>query len=95
MARRIPEPDERVAERHGGGTFKPLLRFQSAARLSIMSIERNVVSRMPDIEPKRPEARSADAVKTLIAPHAWAVDGFEVRRALPAPKRRPAGRAGH
>ena len=46
---------------------------------------------MPDIEPKCPEAGSIDDIETLIVPRARDLGGFEVRRALPAPKRQMVG----
>lgn len=49
------------------------------------------MSWMPDIEPKCPEAGSIDDIETLIVPRARDLGGFEVRRALPAPKRQMVG----
>ncbi len=49
------------------------------------------MSWMPDIEPKCPEAGGLDDIETLIVPRARDLGGFEVRRALPAPKRQMVG----
>lgn len=45
----------------------------------------------PSIEPHCPDAGSIDAIETLIIPRARDLGGFEVRRALPAPKRQMVG----
>ncbi|AXI45208.1 hypothetical protein C1J03_03625 [Sulfitobacter sp. SK012] len=45
----------------------------------------------PTIEPHCPEAGDIDAIETLIIPRARDLGGFEVRRALPAPKRQMVG----
>ncbi len=45
----------------------------------------------PSIEPQCPDATSLDAIETLIIPRARDLGGFEVRRALPAPKRQLVG----
>lgn len=45
----------------------------------------------PAIEPKCPEAGEVDSIETLIVPRARDLGGFEVRRALPAPKRQMVG----
>jgi len=45
----------------------------------------------PDIEPNRPDAGSLDAIETLIVPRARDIGGFEVRRALPSPRRQMVG----
>lgn len=45
----------------------------------------------PSLEPKCPEAGDVDSIDTLIIPRARDLGGFEVRRALPAPKRRLVG----
>lgn len=45
----------------------------------------------PTIEPHCPEAGHIDAIETLIIPRARDLGGFEVRRALPAPKRQMVG----
>ena len=45
----------------------------------------------PAIEPGCPDAVGADAIETLIIPRSRDIGGFEVRRALPAPKRRLVG----
>lgn len=49
------------------------------------------MSWMPDIEPKCPDAGSLHDIETLIVPRARDLGGFEVRRALPAPKRQMVG----
>ncbi|MBB2676239.1 UNVERIFIED_ORG: hypothetical protein GGE44_005859 [Rhizobium esperanzae] len=45
----------------------------------------------PGIEPGCPDQISVDAIETLIVPRARDLGGFEVRRALPAPKRQMVG----
>lgn len=45
----------------------------------------------PAIEPQCPEAGDVDSIETLIIPRARDLGGFEVRRALPAPKRQMVG----
>lgn len=45
----------------------------------------------PALEPGCPDAVGVDAIKTLIVPRARDLGGFEVRRALPAPKRQMVG----
>jgi redox-sensitive bicupin YhaK (pirin superfamily) len=45
----------------------------------------------PSIEPHYPDTGSIDAIETLIIPRARDLGGFEVRRALPAPKRQMVG----
>ncbi len=45
----------------------------------------------PTLEPRCPEAGSLDDIETLIVPRARDIGGFEVRRALPAPKRQMVG----
>lgn len=45
----------------------------------------------PSIEPTCPSAGDLDAIETLIIPRARDLGGFEVRRALPAPKRQMVG----
>jgi redox-sensitive bicupin YhaK (pirin superfamily) len=45
----------------------------------------------PSIEPQCPDAVSLDSIETLIIPRARDLGGFEVRRALPAPKRQLVG----
>lgn len=45
----------------------------------------------PSIEPQCPVAGSLDSIETLIVPRARDLGGFEVRRALPAPKRQMVG----
>jgi hypothetical protein len=41
----------------------------------------------PAIEPGCPDEVGLDAIETLIVPRSRDLGGFEVRRALPAPKR--------
>ncbi len=41
----------------------------------------------PSLEPGCPDAAGVDAIETLIVPRARDIGDFEVRRALPAPKR--------
>ncbi|GKX35827.1 MAG: hypothetical protein MnENMB40S_34450 [Rhizobiaceae bacterium MnEN-MB40S] len=45
----------------------------------------------PTLEPGCPDTVDADAIETLIIPRARDIGGFEVRRALPAPKRQMVG----
>ena len=45
----------------------------------------------PALAPACPDAVAADAIETLIIPRARDLGGFEVRRALPAPKRQMVG----
>lgn len=45
----------------------------------------------PALEPGCPDRVGADAIETLIVPRARDLGGFEVRRALPAPKRQMVG----
>lgn len=45
----------------------------------------------PGLEPGCPDRTGADAIETLIIPRARDIGGFEVRRALPAPKRQMIG----
>lgn len=45
----------------------------------------------PALTPGCPDAIGADAIETLIIPRARDLGGFEVRRALPAPKRQMVG----
>ena len=45
----------------------------------------------PSLEPNCPLAGSEDSIETLIVPRARDLGGFEVRRALPAPKRQMVG----
>lgn len=49
------------------------------------------MSWMPNIEPSCPEAGNLADIETLIVPRARDLGGFEVRRALPAPKRQMVG----
>lgn len=49
------------------------------------------VSWNPAIEPGCPDEVGIDAIETLIVPRARDLRGFEVRRALPAPKRQMVG----
>ena len=45
----------------------------------------------PTLDPGCPDAVGIDAIETLIIPRARDIGGFEVRRALPAPKRQMVG----
>lgn len=45
----------------------------------------------PSLEPQCPNAGSLDAIETLIVPRSRDLGGFEVRRALPAPRRQMVG----
>ena len=45
----------------------------------------------PSLEPGFPDAVGVDAIETLIVPRSRDLGGFEVRRALPAPKRQMVG----
>ena len=45
----------------------------------------------PAMEPGCPDAADLDAIETLIVPRSRDLGGFEVRRALPAPKRQMVG----
>lgn len=45
----------------------------------------------PTITPHNPDVKSMDLIETLIVPRARDVAGFEVRRALPSPKRQMVG----
>ena len=45
----------------------------------------------PALEPGCPEKVGLDAIETLIVPRSRDLGGFEVRRALPAPKRQMVG----
>lgn len=45
----------------------------------------------PTMEPGCPDDVGVDAIETLIVPRARDIGGFEVRRALPAPKRQMVG----
>ncbi|MFJ5487273.1 pirin family protein [Hansschlegelia beijingensis] len=45
----------------------------------------------PALEPGCPDAADLDSIETLIIPRAHDLGGFEVRRALPAPKRQMVG----
>jgi redox-sensitive bicupin YhaK (pirin superfamily) len=49
------------------------------------------VSSFPDFDPGCPDSVGVDAIETLIVPRARDIGGFEVRRALPAPRRRMVG----
>jgi redox-sensitive bicupin YhaK (pirin superfamily) len=49
------------------------------------------MSWMPTLDPACPDAVAADSIETLIVPRARDLGGFEVRRALPAPKRQMVG----
>lgn len=45
----------------------------------------------PNLEPQCPDAGNLDAIETVIIPRARDLGGFEVRRALPAPRRQMVG----
>ncbi|PTX54332.1 hypothetical protein C8N43_3146 [Litoreibacter ponti] len=45
----------------------------------------------PTLEPRCPDAGEMDQIETLIVPRARDLGGFEVRRALPSPKRQMVG----
>ena len=45
----------------------------------------------PSLDPVCPDAVAVEAIETLIVPRSRDVGGFEVRRALPAPKRQMVG----
>ena len=45
----------------------------------------------PTLEPQCPEAGDLDSIETVIVPRARDIGGFEVRRALPAPRRQMVG----
>lgn len=45
----------------------------------------------PTLEPKCPDAGEMDSIETLIVPRSRDIGGFEVRRALPAPKKQMVG----
>ncbi|TLP57592.1 pirin family protein [Parasedimentitalea maritima] len=45
----------------------------------------------PSLEPHCPDAGNLDAIETVIIPRARDLGGFEVRRALPAPRRQMVG----
>lgn len=45
----------------------------------------------PSLSPDCPDASSLDSIETLIIPRARDIGGFEVRRALPSPKRQMVG----
>lgn len=49
------------------------------------------MSWMPDLEPVCPDAGALDDIELLIVPRARDIGGFEVRRALPAPRRQMVG----
>ncbi len=53
-------------------------------------VERSM-SWMPDTEPHCPTPGNLQSLETLIVPRARDIGGFEVRRALPAPKRQMVG----
>ena len=46
---------------------------------------------MPSMDPTPGDARACDAIETIIVPRARDLGGFEVRRALPSPKRQMGG----
>lgn len=45
----------------------------------------------PSLEPQCPDAGTLDSIETMIVPRSRDLGGFEVRRALPAPKRQMVG----
>lgn len=45
----------------------------------------------PALEPRCPDVGSVDAIETMIVPRSRDIGGFEVRRALPSPKRQMVG----
>ncbi|MFW8593520.1 pirin family protein [Cribrihabitans neustonicus] len=45
----------------------------------------------PALEPQCPDAGGVDAIETVVIPRARDIGGFEVRRALPAPRRQMVG----
>ncbi len=45
----------------------------------------------PNLEPRSPDRANPDSVETVIIPRARDLGGFEVRRALPAPRRQMVG----
>jgi len=45
----------------------------------------------PTLDPHCPKGSAVDAIDTLIIPRARDLGGFEVRRALPSPKRQMVG----
>lgn len=49
------------------------------------------MSWLPDQDPSPGDARSCDAIETIIVPRARDIGGFEVRRALPSAKRQMVG----
>lgn len=49
------------------------------------------MSWMPDLDPTCPDAGALDDIELLIVPRARDIGGFEVRRALPAPRRQMVG----
>jgi redox-sensitive bicupin YhaK (pirin superfamily) len=52
---------------------------------------RNLMSWNPALDPDCPVGDAVDAIETVIVPRARDLGGFEVRRALPAPKRQMVG----
>src|SRR5262249_32279780 len=68
---------------------KALLRLGPRSRLPIEG--KQAMSWNPSLEPGCPNAAGVDAIETLIVPRARDLGGFEVRRALPAPKRQRVG----
>mgnify|MGYP001627871868 CR=1 FL=1 len=45
----------------------------------------------PNLDPHCPDPANPDAIETVIIPRARDLGGFEVRRALPAPRRQMVG----
>jgi redox-sensitive bicupin YhaK (pirin superfamily) len=66
-------------------------RLRRIASREISSNEEAAMSWNPALEPGCPDAVGVDAIETLIIPRSRDIGGFEVRRALPAPKRRLVG----
>jgi hypothetical protein len=53
--------------------------------------EETAMTWMPDLDPTPGDARSCDMIDTIIVPRARDLGDFEVRRALPSPKRQMVG----
>ena len=53
--------------------------------------EDTIMSWNPTLEPGCPDTESLDSIETLIIPRSRDLGGFEVRRALPSPKRQMVG----
>jgi redox-sensitive bicupin YhaK (pirin superfamily) len=67
------------------------MRLCRIAQQAITQKRRRSMSWNPLIEPQTPVAGDLDSIETLIVPRARDLGGFEVRRALPAPKRQMVG----